>query len=105
MGPDPVAARDRLRHSGRGTISALERGEKHRACAATGPLAGRPNSRASEGDARVGRSSSCRVRLAPPSRTFGRAKTASGSGEGGSTLSTAMRQYDKVFDALYVNLV
>src|SRR5882762_2583210 len=25
--------------------------------------------------------------------------------EGGSTLSTAMRQYDKVFDALYVNLV
>src|SRR6202165_1188764 len=25
--------------------------------------------------------------------------------EGGSTLSAAMRQYDKVFDALYVNLV
>src|SRR6202161_3718039 len=25
--------------------------------------------------------------------------------EGGSTLSVAMRQYDKVFDALYVNLV
>ena len=28
-----------------------------------------------------------------------------GSVEGGSTLSAAMRQYDKVFDALYVNLV
>jgi type IV pilus assembly protein PilC len=28
-----------------------------------------------------------------------------GAVEGGSTLSSAMRQYDKVFDALYVNLV
>src|SRR5713101_1401132 len=28
-----------------------------------------------------------------------------GAVEGGSTLSAAMRQYDKVFDALYVNLV
>src|SRR5438105_131226 len=31
--------------------------------------------------------------------------TTRGSVEGGSTLSAAMRQHDKVFDALYVNLV
>ena len=39
-------------------------------------------------------------------KTFQKVLTATrGSVEGGSTLSAAMRQHDKVFDALYVNLV
>ena len=39
-------------------------------------------------------------------RTFQKVLTGTRSGvEGGSTLSTAMRQFDKVFDQLYVNMV